>query len=48
MSLLENIHGPRDLDGLSQEQLTELAGEIRAFLIAEVSKTSPLGRILAL
>ncbi|MCU1422791.1 MAG: dxs [Microbacteriaceae bacterium] len=39
MSLLENIHGPRDLDGLSQEQLTELAGEIRAFLIAEVSKT---------
>ena len=39
MSLLENIHGPRDLDSLSQEQLTELAGEIRAFLIAEVSKT---------
>jgi 1-deoxy-D-xylulose-5-phosphate synthase len=39
MSLLENIHGPRDLDGLSQEQLTELAAEIRAFLIAEVSKT---------
>jgi 1-deoxy-D-xylulose-5-phosphate synthase len=39
MSLLENIHGPRDLDTLSQEQLTELAAEIRAFLIAEVSKT---------
>jgi len=39
MSLLENIHGPRDLDGLTQEQLTELAAEIRSFLIAEVSKT---------
>src|SRR6195952_3523607 len=39
MSLLENIHGPRDLDGLSQEQLTQLAEEIRAFLIGEVSKT---------
>ncbi len=39
MSLLEKIHGPRDLDGLSQEQLTELAAEIRAFLVAEVSKT---------
>ena len=39
MSLLENIHGPRDLDGLDQEQLTQLAAEIRAFLIAEVSKT---------
>ena len=39
MSLLENIHGPRDLDGLDQQQLTELAAEIRSFLIAEVSKT---------
>ncbi len=39
MSLLENIHGPRDLDGLSPEQLTRLAEEIRAFLIGEVSKT---------
>jgi 1-deoxy-D-xylulose-5-phosphate synthase len=39
MSLLEKIHGPRDLDGLSQDQLTQLAGEIRAFLIREVSKT---------
>jgi 1-deoxy-D-xylulose-5-phosphate synthase len=39
VSLLENIHGPRDLDGLSDAQLNELAGEIRAFLVAEVSKT---------
>jgi 1-deoxy-D-xylulose-5-phosphate synthase len=39
MSLLESIHGPRDLDALSTEQLVELAAEIRAFLITEVSKT---------
>jgi 1-deoxy-D-xylulose-5-phosphate synthase len=39
MSLLEHIHGPRDLDGLSQDQLTQLAAEIRSFLISEVSKT---------
>ena len=39
MSLLEGINGPRDLDTLTPEQLEELAGEIRAFLIAEVSKT---------
>jgi 1-deoxy-D-xylulose-5-phosphate synthase len=37
--LLERIHGPRDLDALSKEELTELAGEIRRFLVAEVSKT---------
>ena len=39
MSLLEDIHGPRDLDGLSDAQLNQLAGEIREFLVAEVSKT---------
>ena len=39
MSLLENISGPRDLDALTQEQLVELAAEIRQFLVAEVSKT---------
>lgn len=39
MSLLEGINTPRDLDALSREQLTELADEIRHFLIAEVSKT---------
>ena len=39
MSLLENIHGPRDLDKLSEVQLVELAEEIRRFLVTEVSKT---------
>ena len=39
MGLLENIHGPRDLDGLSRDELVELAGDIRRFLVAEVSKT---------
>ncbi|MFZ2963249.1 MAG: 1-deoxy-D-xylulose-5-phosphate synthase [Rhodoglobus sp.] len=39
MSLLENIHGPRDLDALTDEQLVELAAEIREFLVREVSKT---------
>ena len=39
MSLLEGIHSPRDLDALSRDQLTQLAAEIRTFLIAEVSKT---------
>jgi 1-deoxy-D-xylulose-5-phosphate synthase len=39
VSLLENISGPRDLDRLSDAQLAQLAGEIRDFLIAEVSKT---------
>jgi 1-deoxy-D-xylulose-5-phosphate synthase len=37
--LLEDIHGPRDLDGLSGDQLNELASEIRAFLVAKVSQT---------
>ena len=39
MSLLESIHGPRDLDGLSADELTELAAEIRQFLVTNVSKT---------
>lgn len=39
MSLLESIHGPRDLDALSPQQLVELAAEIREFLVREVSKT---------
>lgn len=39
MSLLEGVNGPRDLDGLSAEQLTELGAEIRRFLVTEVSKT---------
>ncbi|KQQ27554.1 1-deoxy-D-xylulose-5-phosphate synthase [Frondihabitans sp. Leaf304] len=39
MSLLETIHEPRDLDGLSDEQMLVLAAEIRRFLVTEVSKT---------
>jgi 1-deoxy-D-xylulose-5-phosphate synthase len=39
MILLETIHGPRDLDSLSKEQLPQLAAEIRSFLVREVSKT---------
>ncbi|MBX3099898.1 MAG: 1-deoxy-D-xylulose-5-phosphate synthase [Salinibacterium sp.] len=39
MTLLDQIHGPRDLDSLSQKQLVELAAEVREFLVREVSKT---------
>src|SRR5690554_4649110 len=39
MGLLEHITGPRDLDRLTPEQLTELAQEIREFLVTSVSKT---------
>ena len=39
MGILETIQGPRDLDGLTPDQLTDLAAEIRHFLITEVSKT---------
>ena len=39
MSLLSSISGPRDLDALGPEQLEQLAGEIRAFLIENVSRT---------
>ncbi|TFD68010.1 1-deoxy-D-xylulose-5-phosphate synthase [Cryobacterium ruanii] len=39
MILLETIHGPRDLDGLSKGQLPQLAAEIRSFLVREISKT---------
>ena len=38
-ALLSRIKGPRDLDRLSSEQLEQLAGEIRTFLVDEVSKT---------
>ncbi|GLV94803.1 1-deoxy-D-xylulose-5-phosphate synthase 2 [Streptomyces lavendulae subsp. lavendulae] len=37
--LLTRIKGPRDLDRLSQEELTQLAAEIRSFLVDAVSKT---------
>ncbi|MBS4004190.1 MAG: hypothetical protein KGZ91_12520, partial [Afipia sp.] len=39
MALLETIHGPRDLDRLTESELGDLANEIRRFLVAEVSKT---------
>ncbi|MBD0737277.1 1-deoxy-D-xylulose-5-phosphate synthase [Streptomyces sp. CBMA29] len=39
MAVLTRINGPRDLDRLTQQQLVELAGEIRTFLVDAVSKT---------
>ncbi len=39
MGLLESIRDPRDLDALSRDQLTQLAAEIRTFLVSEVSRT---------
>ncbi|OIH93779.1 1-deoxy-D-xylulose-5-phosphate synthase [Curtobacterium sp. MCBA15_001] len=39
MSLLTSITSPRDLKRLSDAQMTELAAEIRRFLVAEVAKT---------
>jgi len=37
--VIERINSPRDLAALNQEQLAELAAEIREFLIEKVSKT---------
>ncbi len=39
MSVLSSITGPRDLDALTPEELADLAREIRAFLIENVSQT---------
>lgn len=39
MSILSRIEGPRDLDGLTSEELTTLAEEVRAFLIENVART---------
>ena len=39
MSLLSSISGPRDLDALSIEQLIQLSGEVREFLIENVART---------
>ncbi|NLT30237.1 MAG: 1-deoxy-D-xylulose-5-phosphate synthase [Propionibacterium sp.] len=39
MALLESISGPADLRGLSRPELTQLAQEIREFLITHVSRT---------
>jgi 1-deoxy-D-xylulose-5-phosphate synthase len=38
-SLLESVHGPRDLDRFDHRQLARLAGEIREFLIESVTRT---------
>ncbi len=40
MTLLECINGPEDLKGLSQDQLTRLAREIRDVLIETTNRTS--------
>lgn len=39
MSLLSSITQPRDLDGLSYQELETLAGEIREFLINQVAQS---------
>ena len=39
MTILETVTGPRDLDRLSLPEMEQLAGEIREFLVREVSKT---------
>jgi 1-deoxy-D-xylulose-5-phosphate synthase len=40
VTLLECINGPEDLKGLTQEQLTRLAAEIRDVLVETVTRTS--------
>ena len=37
LDVLARIRGPRDLQGLSRDELTRLAAEIRAFLVEKVS-----------
>jgi 1-deoxy-D-xylulose-5-phosphate synthase len=39
MTLLSSIRGPRDLDALTQDQVVELAAEIRSHLVQNVAKT---------
>jgi 1-deoxy-D-xylulose-5-phosphate synthase len=39
MAILDSIKGPKDLKGLTHQQLLDLAKEIREFLIAKVAKT---------
>jgi 1-deoxy-D-xylulose-5-phosphate synthase len=39
MAILETIHGPRDLDRLSNDDLVVLAQEIRDFLVREVARS---------
>nr|WP_314844291.1 1-deoxy-D-xylulose-5-phosphate synthase [uncultured Microbacterium sp.] len=39
MPILPSISGPRDLDALTEQQLIELAAEVREFLVENVSRT---------
>jgi 1-deoxy-D-xylulose-5-phosphate synthase len=39
MALLETIKSPADLKRLDQQQLTQLAAEVRAFLVEQIAKT---------
>ncbi len=39
MSILDSISQPSDLRDLGQDQLTELCGEVRSFILEKVSKT---------
>ena len=39
MSILENIHGHKDLLNLDETQRQQLCGEIRSFLVDNVSQT---------
>ena len=38
-ALLRTVHGPQALRGLAPDQLDELSGEIRDFLVTHVSQT---------
>jgi 1-deoxy-D-xylulose-5-phosphate synthase len=37
--VISDIHSPKDLGGLSHDELNALAAEIRGFLIEKVTKT---------
>ncbi|MFD1048267.1 1-deoxy-D-xylulose-5-phosphate synthase N-terminal domain-containing protein, partial [Kibdelosporangium lantanae] len=39
MTLLKSLHGPTDLKRLTDEEVTQLAAEIRAFLVDKVART---------
>ena len=39
MSLLDSVDGPRDLDRMTTAELEQLAGEVREFLVENVSRT---------
>lgn len=39
MALLSGIHGPRDLDALTPDELRQLAAEVRSFLVENVART---------